>query len=64
VAAGVFCPLGEGVVDFEALRIALDEHGFEGWGTVEQDRLPTDTGSPARQAADSLRHLRTVGLAA
>ena len=64
VAAGVFCPLGEGVVDFEALRDALDEHGFEGWGTVEQDRLPADTGSTAKEAAASLRHLRAVGLAA
>jgi inosose dehydratase len=64
VAADVFCPLGDGVVDFEGLREALDEHGFEGWGTVEQDRLPTDTGSPGEQAAVSLRHLRAVGLAA
>lgn len=64
VAAGVFCPLGEGVVDFEALRDALDENGFEGWGTVEQDRLPGDDGSTKREAAASLRHLRAVGLAA
>jgi inosose dehydratase len=62
VAAGVFCPLGQGVVDFAGLRDALDEHGFEGWGTVEQDRLPTDTTSPAENAAESLRHLRAVGL--
>jgi inosose dehydratase len=60
----VFCPLGEGVVDFEALRDALDEHGFDGWGTVEQDRLPGDDGSTSREAAASLRHLRAVGLAA
>jgi inosose dehydratase len=63
VAAGVFCPLGEGVVDFEALAGALDEHGFEGWGTVEQDRVPGETDSTAREAAASLRHLRAVGLA-
>jgi inosose dehydratase len=63
VAAGVFCPLGEGVVDFARLREALDEHGFDGWGTVEQDRLPGDSHSTAREAAASLRHLRAVGLA-
>ena len=63
VAAGVFCPLGQGVVDFSGLREALVEHGFEGWATVEQDRLPTDTASPAQHAAASLRHLRAVGLA-
>jgi inosose dehydratase len=64
VAARVFCPLGEGVVDFPGLRDALEEHGFEGWGAVEQDRLRADTASPGEQAAASLRHLRAVGLAA
>jgi len=62
VAARVFCPLGEGVVDFAALRAALQEHDFEGWATVEQDRLPTDSGTPAQHAAASLAHLRAVGL--
>jgi len=64
VAAGVFCPLGQGIVDFAGLRDALDEHGFEGWGTVEQDRLPADTASPGLHAAASLRHLRGLGLGA
>ncbi|MEA2329950.1 MAG: inosose dehydratase [Thermoleophilaceae bacterium] len=63
VAERVFCPLGEGVVDFGALREALAEHGFEGWATVEQDRLPTDSGTPAEHAAASLAHLRRIGLA-
>jgi inosose dehydratase len=62
VAARVFCPLGEGVVDFAALRAGLEEHGFEGWATVEQDRLPTDSGTPAEHAAASLAHLRAIGL--
>lgn len=63
VAERVFCPLGGGVVDFGALRDALDEHDFVGWGTVEQDRLPTDSSTPAQDAAASLAHLRAVGLA-
>jgi inosose dehydratase len=62
VGARVFCPLGEGVVDFAGLHAALVEHGFEGWATVEQDRLPTDSGTPAEHAAASLAHLREVGL--
>ena len=64
VAARVFCPLGEGVVDFTRLRAALEETDFDGWATVEQDRLPTESGTPAAQAAASLLHLRSVGLAA
>lgn len=55
--------VGEGVVDFGGLKSALEESGFDGWGTVEQDRLPTDSRAPAAHAAESLRHLRSVGLA-
>jgi inosose dehydratase len=64
VAHGVFCPLGQGVVDFGALRVVLERHSFDGWGTVEQDRLPTGSTEPAAEAAASLAHLRGVGLAA
>jgi inosose dehydratase len=64
VAERVFCRLGEGVVDFAGLRAALEETGFDGWAAVEQDRLPTDSETPAADAAASLRHLRDVGLAA
>jgi inosose dehydratase len=63
VGAQVFCPLGAGVVDFAALAAALEEHGFRGWATVEQDRLPTDSTGPAEHAAASLGHLRAAGLA-
>jgi inosose dehydratase len=64
VAERVFCPLGEGVVDFADLTAALRETGFRGWATVEQDRLPTDSGTAAAHAAASLSHLRSVGLEA
>jgi inosose dehydratase len=64
VAHGVFCPLGQGVVDFLSLRAALAEGGFAGWATVEQDTLPTDSAAPGDDAAASLTHLRQVGLAA
>jgi len=63
VAERVFCPLGEGVVDFPALAAALATHDFRGWATVEQDRLPTDSTAPAEHAAASLAHLREAGLA-
>jgi inosose dehydratase len=64
VAARVFCPLGHGVVDFAGLRDALEEHGFDGWATVEQDRLPTDSATPAEHARASLDHLCELGLVA
>jgi len=34
---GLFCPFGEGAVDFAAVLAALE--GFEGWAVVEQDRV-------------------------
>ena len=40
IRAGVFRPLGEGVVDLSGLIAALAEHGFDGWAVVEQDRVP------------------------
>jgi glutathione S-transferase len=34
---GVFCPLGQGLVDFPAMLRAMKDHSFSGWVTVEQD---------------------------
>jgi inosose dehydratase len=62
VAAGAFCPLGAGEVDFAAVRDALDELSYRGWVTMEQDRLPGDAQASA-DAAASLEHLRRVGIA-
>jgi inosose dehydratase len=62
-AAGVFCNLGEGIVDFLALKGALDEAGFSGWGTVEQDRDPTGARSTLLDATANLKYLKTAGLA-
>jgi inosose dehydratase len=35
--AGLFCPFGQGAVDFPAVLAELD--GFDGWAVVEQDRV-------------------------
>ncbi|MEP6661210.1 MAG: TIM barrel protein [Acidimicrobiales bacterium] len=61
VSLGVFCPLGRGAVDFNALAAQL-KSGFDGPGTVEQDRdarLPT---SPLDDARASLDYLRGLGI--
>ncbi|HEX6388321.1 MAG TPA: TIM barrel protein [Solirubrobacteraceae bacterium] len=63
VGLGVFCPLGAGVVDFPALREALDETGFRGIATIEQDRDPAVPADPIEDARRSLRYLGDVGLA-
>jgi inosose dehydratase len=62
-AAGVFCNLGEGIVDFLALKSALLAAGFSGWGTVEQDRDPKGARSTLGDATSNLNFLKSVGLA-
>jgi inosose dehydratase len=57
IAAGAFRPLGEGAVDLAALGGALAEHGYDGWATIEQDRV-RGGGTPL---ADLRRSLRTCG---
>jgi len=37
IKSGVFCPLGQGLVNFPAFLRAMKAHGFAGWVTVEQD---------------------------
>jgi inosose dehydratase len=62
-AAGIFCNLGEGMVDFPALKSALLSAAFSGWATVEQDRDPTGARSTLADAAANLNYLKSVGLA-
>lgn len=40
VSSGVFPELGRGTVDWHGINRILNEVGFDGWGTVEQDILP------------------------
>ena len=61
-ADGVFCNLGEGIVDFPALKSALSAAGYSGWGTVEQDRDPKGARSTLADATANLTYLKSVGL--
>ncbi len=63
-ARGLFCNLGQGAVDFEAMRDALTENGFDGWATVEQDCDPAGNTKPLEDARANLDYLRSIGLAA
>ena len=62
-AAGLFCNLGDGGVDFRALKGALVAAGFSGWATVEQDRDPTGARSTLADARANLAYLKMSGLA-
>lgn len=60
---GVFCPLGDGVVDFRAMRDVLERHGYDGHATVEQDRDPRGDTTALEDARRSLTFLQRTGLA-
>jgi inosose dehydratase len=61
---GLFCPIGKGVVDFAALRKSLQQIGFTGSATVEQDPDPRVSDYSGLDAAcQSIAFLREVGLA-
>ena len=58
---GIFCNLGQGDVDFPAVRQVLLDHGFEGWCTVEQDCDPALPGTPVEDAQSNRTYLESIG---
>ena len=60
-AQGIFCNLGEGDVNFAAVREILLSAGFEGWCTVEQDCDPEGDTSPVANARANREFLKTIG---
>jgi inosose dehydratase len=58
---GIFCKLGQGDVDFPAVRQVLLEAGFEGWCTVEQDCDPLLDPDPLGDAKFNRDYLASIG---
>lgn len=58
---GIFCNLGQGDVDFTAVRQVLLDAGFEGWCTVEQDCDPSMPGTPLEDARANREYLQAIG---
>jgi inosose dehydratase len=61
IGRGVFCELGQGLVDFPAVKTWLEGRGYDGWIVVEQDVLP-GLGSPKESARRNREYLRSTGL--
>ncbi len=61
IEAGIFCPVGRGVVDFPTLAVELGRTGFDGWATVEQDRTQSSPRSAVEDAVASREYLEQVG---
>lgn len=58
---GIFCNLGQGDVDFPAVREILVQHQFEGWCTVEQDCDPLGDTLPIKDAEANRNYLESIG---
>ena len=60
-AQGIFCILGQGDVDFPAVRQILLDNNFNGWCTVEQDCDPQGETSPVDDARANRTYLQSIG---
>ncbi len=60
-AQGIFCNLGQGDVDFPAVRQLLLDAGFDGWCTVAQDCDPAGATSPIDDARANRAYLTSIG---
>ncbi|MBX2881299.1 MAG: sugar phosphate isomerase/epimerase [Granulosicoccus sp.] len=58
---GIFCNLGDGEVDFPAVRKLLLESGYAGWCTIEQDCDPLLDPDPVGDAKMNREYLRSIG---
>lgn len=45
IKRGIFCPIGDGLVDIGEVLQTLDRIGYNGFATIEQDRVP-GSGAP------------------
>ncbi len=57
----IFCNLGQGDVDFPAVRQTLLDAGFDGWCTVEQDCDPTLGTDTLGDAVANRTYLQSIG---
>ncbi len=58
---GMFCNLGQGEVDFPAVRELLETSGYDGWCTVEQDCDPLLDPDPVGDARKNRDYLKSIG---
>lgn len=62
VKAGVFCTLGDGIVDFPVVISAMQALGYAGWAIVEQDILIDDLDVPKQISQANRDYLKSIGL--
>lgn len=60
IEAQIFCPLGQGLVDVAKVLQTLDGIGYDGYATIEQDRVPGAGCPPLDDLLASMTLLRRI----
>lgn len=60
-AKGVMCPIGQGIIDYNAIRSLLSEINYHGYITIEQERDPRNSDTSLRDVKQSVDYLKSVG---
>jgi inosose dehydratase len=58
---GTMCPVGTGALDYPAIKTALEEIGYSGYITIEQERDPRNQKTSLRDIKASVDYLKSVG---
>lgn len=58
---GAMCPIGTGSLDYPAIRETLQEIGYNGYITIEQERDPRNSDTSLRDVKASVDYLKSVG---
>ena len=58
---GAMCPIGTGSLDYPGIKAALEEIGYSGYITIEQERDPRNSDTSLRDVKASVEYLKSVG---
>ena len=58
---GSMCPIGKGCLDYPGIKRALEEIGYSGYITIEQERDPRNVATSLRDVKESVTYLKSVG---
>lgn len=60
-AEKVMCPIGQGNIDYKAVKKTLIDIGYKGWITIEQERDPRYADRSLADVMQSRRYLEIIG---
>jgi len=58
---GAMCPIGTGSLDYPGIKQALEDIGYSGYITIEQERDPRNVEGSLRDVKASVEYLKSVG---